>query len=707
MTPPPAVGPGPELERLSAALAAWRKPFAAMLAVIGLACLGVSGYCFNKAIKIAPADETAEKAPDPLDPTGKSAVGLNTNKREFYLGGIAAAVGALIGLGSGGYLLGRLPPVAGESGAAARQVEAFAGGALGLLLMLVGLGLLVLWFGTLVEWVTKRASPDAWKVITGLLVFLVGGGLAFVSTQLLRMEERNNQTLRRIAFGTNTALSILLLLVALVAANVIVGLKLPARLDTTSTGFYTLHPETTTLLQSLPVPVTVYTTVSEDVASSEDDRRLALDLQRLLEQCRAANPSKFSYRVLSPLLNKADISKLQAEHAEFKRTDLGVLMVTEGKPGRFVPEAELSEFNRQTEKQTFLAEPKLVSLMLSLTEDDDQTVYFLQGHGEIGVGPRNPDDPAAPRTASRATTALEKLGSTVKPLTFELTNPKVPDDAAVVVIADPRSAIPPEHLAALRTYLNVPRTNKKKGKLLVLTGPHPNPDGKGVVDTGLGGFLAEYGVLLGNEYVYFSPTQSLDPTETDLAPVSVEGANVNPVTVQFARRVPVFVNCREVSLDRQRPGGEYLFASNPGRVTWLEPDPVADPMPTLEAMTSGEAAKANAVARQKKAKQGARLLAVAATDGGVGRVVVYGSGDAFADPPQGQARKLAVNPELLAATVNWLRDRPTASNITGKEVAEFKPNRSLDGYKGLLLPVVGTMIAVVALGLGVWVYRRK
>ena len=87
---------------------------------------------------------------------------------------------------------------------------------------------------------------------------------------------------------------------------------------------------------------------------------------------------------------------------------------------------------------------------------------------------------------------------------------------------------------------------------------------------------------------------------------------------------------------------------------------------------------------------------------------MYGSGDAFADPQQrGGADKTAVNPELLAATVNWLRDRPTAANVTGKEVAEFKPNRQLDGYTGLLLPVLGTLIATAALGLGVWVYRRK
>ncbi len=44
----------------------------------------------------------------------------------------------------------------------------------------------------------------------------------------------------------------------------------------------------------------------------------------------------------------------------------------------------------------------------------------------------------------------------------------VPDDAAVLVIADPTALIPPEQIAAVRTYLNTPRKNGKKGKLVVI-----------------------------------------------------------------------------------------------------------------------------------------------------------------------------------------------------------------------------------------------
>ena len=47
--------------------------------------------------------------------------------------------------------------------------------------------------------------------------------------------------------------------------------------------------------------------------------------------------------------------------------------------------------------------------------------------------------------------------------------PKVPDDAAVVVIADPRAAIPPEQVEALRKYMALPLPGGKKGKLIDTT----------------------------------------------------------------------------------------------------------------------------------------------------------------------------------------------------------------------------------------------
>lgn len=703
MTTPAPDNPGSDLARLGGTLAAYRQPLAWALVVIGFVSLLAGGYCFKQAFTdTAPKEATAEA--DPLNPDGKKAAGVNPNRPEFFLGGVIGVIGALAGLGGGGYLLGRMPrTIGGQSDE--RVVAAAAGGVIGVALMLLGLGLFALWFGTLTEWLNKGTSPQAWKVITALMLFVVGGGLAFLSTQLLRVDERNNQTLRRIAFGTNTALAVVLMVIGLVAANVVVALKLPAKLDTTASGVHTLHPDTVRLLADLPSNVTVYVTFNEDNLAEEDagPRKMAGDLKQLLEKARAVNPRRFEVRYLSFTLNKSELVKLRADHAEFNHSDLGMLVVPEGKPGRFISYMDMQEVNQQARRLSFVGERKLVSALLSVTEDKDQTVYFLAGHGEISVRPAGPDEVGRTRSGSRMATALERVDVTVRPLVFDLGKPEVPDDATVLVIADPTAPIPPEQAAAVRTYLNTPRKNGKKGKLVVMSSPRPNPDGKGLLVTGLEPLLLENGVSLGAGFLYFQPATGRDMDETDLFPAS----DTHPLAVQFQDRRMVFPNCRSVAL-QQRGAGEYLFATLPGRVSWLEPERVADPTAVWKAMTNaGDPKAANELARQKLVTRDGRGVAVAKSDGKVGQMVVFGSGEAFVDPTQRGGEKLAANADLVAASVNWLRERPAAANITGKEAGEYKASRDLTMYNGLLLPTVGTLIATLALGVGVWAYRRK
>ena len=77
------------------------------------------------------------------------------------------------------------------------------------------------------------------------------------------------------------------------------------------------------------------------------------------------------------------------------------------------------------------------------------------------------------------------------PLSLPLQNPSVPEDAAVVVVAEPQATLPESAAAAIRKYMNEPRKSGAKGKLIVLAGAVPGPDDK-VVKTGLEGLLAEF-----------------------------------------------------------------------------------------------------------------------------------------------------------------------------------------------------------------------
>src|SRR5262249_5026104 len=130
-------------------------------------------------------------------------------------------------------------------------------------------------------------------------------------------------------------------------------------------------------------------------------------------------------------------------------------------------------------------------------------------NGEVDIWSSDPKDRAG---GSRLRVGLEQnnyevRGLRLSPIKVEGSeNPRdrtgtaVPDDAAVVVVAAPRSVLPGYVLAALRDYMNPKDAGKKKGKLIVLTDVQPGPDGR-MVDTGLERFVGEFNVEVGNDRI--------------------------------------------------------------------------------------------------------------------------------------------------------------------------------------------------------------
>src|SRR5205807_2440497 len=106
--------------------------------------------------------------------------------------------------------------------------------------------------------------------------------------------------------------------------------------------------------------------------------------------------------------------------------------------------------------------------------------------------------------ATQLKSFLEKAYIDVKPLVFPIKNPSVPDDAAVVIVAEPQTPLSNDAADALRRYMNNPT---KKGKMIVLAGASPGPNDKGIIKTGLEGLLAEFNVRLGDKFIYTLPTE--------------------------------------------------------------------------------------------------------------------------------------------------------------------------------------------------------
>jgi uncharacterized membrane protein len=696
-------------DRLTALLIAQRANLAWAMIGLGIISAGVGVYCVSKlaARQAASAkDDSADKDAEPLAPP-------TPYRTEYLIGAMGGLLGAVAGFGVGGSIIAAArKSTAATLPADARVAVLLAGGAAGLVLVVVGLAYFLTWSPLLARWLDEKvAPPGAYKVISALLVFLVGAGLAFLAAQPARAEERNAQNLRRLVYGLNFALGVLLLVVVLVAGNAFAALKVPAKLDTTESGFYTLSDATKGYLANLPEPVTIYTTFPEG------ESRMLSDARNLVAAAQAVNPQKVTVRYLSDVLNRNEITQLKTKYPTADLNEYGILLTAgdDGKRSAYIRPDDL--FSREPDatgrsgSMVFRGEAKFVQELLGITESGARpVVYFTQGAGELALG-GGPDDAADPRrSAGQLKTVLEKGYATVRPLNFAAGEGKVPDDAAVVVVADPTQTLPERQANAVRDFAaGGPKGDGKKGKLVVLAGAHAGLDGR-MTPTGLEGVLAGLGVRLPSDFLYNEPLSQFGPTTTLASAGSalVRSRNSLALAASDFRALPLD-DARVVEVARGPEAGpvtaEALLVTSRGRLTWLEPTR-SDPIAFLQSLEKlGEADIREAFAK-RQASQGSRTVAAVVSEGTTPRAVVFGAGEFFADQTGRQLGGQNVQAELFAAAVNWLRDRPPVANIANKTYGTYTLSRDADNVPLFWLPVGVTLTGVLAAGLGVWLLRR-
>ena len=707
-----------------------RQPVGMAFAVLALLFLIAGGYCFTKAYSDSPAAEKSTE--DPLKPALKDdgkesdAKLLRPNFNEYILGGIVGILCAVVTGGAGAWLIGRLPAADSvEDRRSNRLLLFFVGAALGIAFMLLGFALFYLWFGELSKWLGQSEKAEPLKPLLAVLAFLLGAGLLFAGVQPLRAEERNDLLLRRIVYGTNFFLTTLLLVVGLVFINVLATLKLPSKLDTTETGFYTLSKNTTDYLAGLDKEVVIYTTIQET--------REGIDVLRVLSAFQEANPKQVKLKNLSLTLDKSEIAALKSKFpsadivdAEGRISRLGIVVAIgpDEKRYQFIQQMELfgKEPNQQgPARRTFQAEPRVIREVLFLTENKRKPViYFTQGAGEIAIDSAGPNDRNA-RPGEQIKQALIGDYCEVKPLRFEplAVDPKVPDDATAVIVADPTTKMSDSTVAALRRYMATARPDGAKGKLLVMAGAHPDPTNpKAVLNIGLEQLLAEYDIELRDRALYAQPTERFLPNMMIVGCPQSTIAAKNTIAMTFGRIPFLFEDTRPLTLGTN-PGAKKskpLFVTAEDRVTWVETGVAANPMRAFEILAAQSQAGREDLTRPKEISKSYRILAAVASEPdttakrdeperSINRVVVFGYGG-FEDNEQG-ADGRAVFAELITASVNWLRDRPAVANEGAKPYGVYTPSPKFDWTRGVTLPVMLVILSISAVGLGLWVLRRR
>ena len=143
-------------------------------------------------------------------------------------------------------------------------------------------------------------------------------------------------------------------------------------------------------------------------------------------------------------------------------------------------------YKGRTERVTSDSEQDITTGIIKVVTGQQKKIYFTQGHGEK-------DNRSAERDGYNAiAAALGRENYTVDKVVIAQQG-AVPEDAAVVIVAGPRTDFFPPEIEALKTYLG------KSGKLLLELDPPDKPDSAPL--TNLIALAHDWGMDVGNDVV--------------------------------------------------------------------------------------------------------------------------------------------------------------------------------------------------------------
>lgn len=310
------------------------------------------------------------------------------------------------------------------------------------------------WLGTALVFVavgikifrSEWAQYGTWAAWAGLAMVL-----AYMASQWRETAAAMNQ--RQTKLGTIALSSVVLILGLLVALNYLASRR-TKRWDLTANQQYTLSAQTKQILDKLDGPVHIK---YFDKPSGFDSVRDRL------------NEYKDASKNVSVEFIDADKQPVMAN--QYKIQSYGTVVF---------------EYKGRTERVTSSEEGQLTNGLIKVITGQERKVYFTTGHGER-------DTAANERTGySSIASGLASDNFKVDSLVL-LQQPKVPDDANVVVIAGPTTDFFPPEIETLRKYL------QNGGHIFLMIDP---PEKVGVPPlTNLIAFAKEWGIDVGDNVV--------------------------------------------------------------------------------------------------------------------------------------------------------------------------------------------------------------
>jgi ABC-type uncharacterized transport system involved in gliding motility auxiliary subunit len=501
-------------------------------------------------------------------------------------------------------------------------------------------------------WHFYPGVPAQW-VFLGLGVVLL-----LLSLALNTGEARSAMGTRTARYGAGAAVMALLALGIVVAANAI-SLRHSVRWDFTENKRNSVSPQTIQVLRTLKAPVSAIAFFRSDTPG----KKTAEDL---LTQYATYSRGKFTWRL-------EDTDRAPALARQYGVESYGTVVLEGGPAGQ-----------TRTEKVQDAEEEKLTNAIVKITRADKRVVYVLKGHGEREIGSTDRGG------FSQAKEQMEKANYEVKDL-FLARDPKIPDDAAIVMVPSPKTDLFPQELAALDGYI------AKAGKVFLMAGPFQ-------ADTTMK-YLTKYGIVVDEDVVI-----ELNPIGQvfgvgPLVPV-VGQYEPHPITKDMAGVMTLFPLTRSLAPAKALPKGVQASSlAQTSRQSWGEtdknvfqtgkatPDPNEKTGPLSVALVATVDAQPDPKAEGDAAKKAPKA-----------RIVVVGTAD-FAS---NQFLGAQGNRDFFLNVVSWLAEEEDLISIRAKDPKQ-NPVMLTSGQSRLVLglPLLALPGAVLICGIAVILQRRR
>lgn len=258
--------------------------------------------------------------------------------------------------------------------------------------------------------------------------------------------------LKRFTIGINVLVQIAIF-TAIVGMVNYLNFRHFVRWDFSRNQKFALAPLTRNLLAGLKKPV-------KAIVFFPTAQAISQDVSSLLREYEYASDKKLSIEVVDPYRNLLRAKEL-SEKYKFGNNDNIVILDYEGR-SKFVNAADMAVIDNSGAStgqaplvRGFKGEEAVTSALLEITEEKQNKVYFLAGHGE--TAPTGPDITELKAFIERQNIRLEVLNlNSVE---------DVPADASAVLVLGPHGDLSERELTLLTNYWS-----ERKGRLFLLLG---------------------------------------------------------------------------------------------------------------------------------------------------------------------------------------------------------------------------------------------